>query len=201
PRLGGRPDGMDRVLGAFLGLRRAAGFLRWGGRSADRRTAGDPRGGRHLGGGGGRRRLGPCPYATRGGRGRRGRPRLGRRGNAAVRGLGPVAAGQRALVPTRTGGAVGEPFAAVDVIATKRDGGTLSDAQIDWVVDAYTRGVVADEQMAALAMAILLRGMSPAEISRWTTAMIASGERLDLSGVPRPTVDKHSTGGVGDKIT
>ena len=96
---------------------------------------------------------------------------------------------------------MGEPFAAVDVIATKRDGGTLSDAQIDWVVDAYTRGVVADEQMAALAMAILLRGMSPAEISRWTTAMIASGERLDLSGVPRPTVDKHSTGGVGDKIT
>src|SRR5918997_1630382 len=92
-------------------------------------------------------------------------------------------------------------FAAVDVIRTKRDGGTLSDAQIDWVVDAYTRGVVADEQMSALAMAILLRGMSPAEIGRWTAAMIASGERLDLSGVDRPTVDKHSTGGVGDKIT
>src|ERR687894_2227629 len=92
-------------------------------------------------------------------------------------------------------------FAAVDVIRTKRDGGTLSDAQIDWVVDAYTRGVVADEQMSALAMAILLRGMSPAEIARWTAAMIASGERLDLSSVPRPTADKHSTGGVGDKIT
>jgi thymidine phosphorylase len=92
-------------------------------------------------------------------------------------------------------------FAAVDVIATKRDGHTLSDAQIDWVVDAYTRGIVADEQMSALAMAILLRGMTPAEIARWTAAMIASGERLDLSGVPRPTVDKHSTGGVGDKIT
>ena len=92
-------------------------------------------------------------------------------------------------------------FAAVDVIRTKRDGGALSDAQIDWVVDAYTRGEVADEQMSALAMAILLRGMTPAEIARWTAAMIASGERLDLSGVSRPTVDKHSTGGVGDKIT
>jgi thymidine phosphorylase len=92
-------------------------------------------------------------------------------------------------------------FAAVDVIATKRDGRALSDAQIDWVVDAYTRGVVADEQMSALAMAILLRGMTPAEIARWTAAMIASGERLDLSAVSRPTVDKHSTGGVGDKIT
>ncbi|HET8658568.1 MAG TPA: thymidine phosphorylase, partial [Micromonosporaceae bacterium] len=92
-------------------------------------------------------------------------------------------------------------LAAVDVIATKRDGGELSDAQIDWVVDGYTRGAVADEQMAALAMAILLRGMTPREIARWTLAMIESGERLDLSSVPRPTVDKHSTGGVGDKIT
>jgi thymidine phosphorylase len=92
-------------------------------------------------------------------------------------------------------------FTAVDVIRTKRDGGVLSDEQIDWVVDAYTRGEVADEQMAALAMAILLRGMGPREIDRWTAAMIASGERLDLSGVGRPTVDKHSTGGVGDKIT
>jgi thymidine phosphorylase len=94
-----------------------------------------------------------------------------------------------------------ETFAAVDVIATKRDGGTLSHEQIDWVVDAYTRGAVADEQMSALLMAILLRGMSPGEIARWTAAMIASGERLDLSSVSRPTVDKHSTGGVGDKIT
>jgi thymidine phosphorylase len=92
-------------------------------------------------------------------------------------------------------------FDAVDVIRTKRDGGTLRDAEIDWVIAAYTRGEVADEQMAALAMAILLRGMSAGEITRWTEAMIASGERLDLSSVPRPTVDKHSTGGVGDKIT
>lgn len=92
-------------------------------------------------------------------------------------------------------------FAAVDVIRAKRDGGVLSDAQIDWVVDAYTRGAVADEQMSALAMAILLNGMTGPEIARWTAAMIASGERLDLSAVRRPTVDKHSTGGVGDKIT
>ncbi|MBU8858805.1 MULTISPECIES: thymidine phosphorylase [unclassified Micromonospora] len=92
-------------------------------------------------------------------------------------------------------------FTAVDVIRAKRDGGVLSDGQIDWVVDAYTKGLVADEQMSALAMAILLRGMTAPEIARWTAAMIASGERLDLSPVSRPTVDKHSTGGVGDKIT
>ncbi|MGW4394588.1 thymidine phosphorylase [Amycolatopsis nivea] len=89
---------------------------------------------------------------------------------------------------------------AVDVIRTKRDGGRLSDEQIDWVVDAYTHGVVAEEQMAALAMAIFLRGMDDGEIARWTGAMIDSGSRLSLD-VARPTVDKHSTGGVGDKIT
>ena len=94
-----------------------------------------------------------------------------------------------------------EPFDTVDVIRAKRDGRRLSDEQVDWVVDAYTRGAVADEQMSALLMAILLRGMAPDELARWTAAMIASGERLDLSDVDRPTVDKHSTGGVGDKIT
>ena len=94
-----------------------------------------------------------------------------------------------------------EAFDAVDIIRAKRDGGVLSAPQIDWVVDAYTRGVVADEQMSALAMAILLRGMDRDEISRWTTAMIASGERMDFTDLPRPSVDKHSTGGVGDKIT
>src|SRR4051794_40831634 len=94
-----------------------------------------------------------------------------------------------------------EPFHAVDVITAKRDKGELTDAQIDWVVDAYTRGVVAEEQMSALAMAILLNGMSRREIERWTAAMIATGERLDFSGLGRPTADKHSTGGVGDKIT
>jgi thymidine phosphorylase len=96
---------------------------------------------------------------------------------------------------------VTERFSAVDLIRAKRDGGVLGDAEIDWLIDAYTRGVVADEQMSALAMAILLRGMTPSEIARWTAAMIASGDRMDLSGVGRPTVDKHSTGGVGDKIT
>src|SRR3954453_1546314 len=94
-----------------------------------------------------------------------------------------------------------EPFSAVEVIVRKRDRGELSDAEIDWVVDAYTRGVVADEQMSALAMAILLNGMDRREIARWTAAMIASGERMDFSGLSRPTSDKHSTGGVGDKIT
>ncbi|MFZ2502987.1 MAG: thymidine phosphorylase [Nocardioides sp.] len=90
---------------------------------------------------------------------------------------------------------------AVECIIAKRDGGRLSDSQIDWVIDAYTRGAVADEQMSALAMAILLNGMEPDEIARWTAAMIASGERMDFSGLSRPTADKHSTGGVGDKIT
>lgn len=94
-----------------------------------------------------------------------------------------------------------EQFDAVDVIVAKRDGHRLTDAQIDWVLDAYTRGVVADEQMSALAMAVLLNGMDRAEIARWTAAMIASGERMDFSGLSRPTSDKHSTGGVGDKIT
>jgi thymidine phosphorylase len=94
-----------------------------------------------------------------------------------------------------------EAFDAVDVITTKRDKGELSDGQIDWVVDAYTRGIVADEQMSSLAMAILLNGMNRREISRWTAAMIASGERMNFSSLSRPTADKHSTGGVGDKIT
>jgi thymidine phosphorylase len=94
-----------------------------------------------------------------------------------------------------------EAFDAVDVIVAKRGMQELSDGQIDWVIDAYTRGVVADEQMSSLAMAILLNGMNRREISRWTAAMIASGERMDFSSLSRPTSDKHSTGGVGDKIT
>ncbi|MFF2942677.1 thymidine phosphorylase [Streptomyces niveus] len=89
----------------------------------------------------------------------------------------------------------------ISVIRTKRDRGELSPEQIDWVIDAYTRGDVADEQMSALAMAILLNGMNRTEIARWTAAMIASGERMDFSSLSRPTADKHSTGGVGDKIT
>ena len=94
-----------------------------------------------------------------------------------------------------------EAFSAAEVIAAKRDRGSLTDPQIDWVIEAYTRGAVADEQMSALLMAILLNGMESREISRWTDAMINSGERMSWSALSRPTVDKHSTGGVGDKIT
>ncbi|MEV0945956.1 thymidine phosphorylase [Rhodococcus sp. NPDC049939] len=90
---------------------------------------------------------------------------------------------------------------AASIIAAKRDGRELSGAEIDWVVDSFTRGDVADEQMSALAMAIYFRGLTREEVSRWTTAMISSGRRLDFSHLGRPTVDKHSTGGVGDKIT
>ncbi len=100
-------------------------------------------------------------------------------------------------------------FDAPTVIRTKRDGGRLSDAAIDWVIGAYTEGRVADEQMAALLMAIFWRGMDRGEIARWTTAMVASGEVMDFRdlriggkrGKPLATVDKHSTGGVGDKTT
>jgi thymidine phosphorylase len=92
-------------------------------------------------------------------------------------------------------------FDAPTVIRTKRDGGRLSDAAIDWVIDAYTDGRVADEQMAALLMAIFWRGMDRGEIARWTTAMLTSGEQMDFSDMPFVTVDKHSSGGVGDKTT
>ena len=94
-----------------------------------------------------------------------------------------------------------ERFTAVEIIAAKRNGSVLTDPQIDWVIEAYTRGAVADEQMSALLMAIFLNGMELGEISRWTDAMINSGERMNWSALSRPTVDKHSTGGVGDKIT
>ncbi|HVM08280.1 MAG TPA: thymidine phosphorylase [Acidimicrobiales bacterium] len=92
-------------------------------------------------------------------------------------------------------------FSAVDVIRTKRDGGRLSDDQIRWFLDAYTRGEVADEQASSLLMAIFWRGLDAGELAVWTEAMIASGERTDLSSLSRPTVDKHSTGGVGDKVS
>lgn len=92
-------------------------------------------------------------------------------------------------------------FDAVELIRLKRDGGRLPEAGIDWLIDAYTQGSVSDEQMAAMAMAIFFRGLDPAELSCWTNAMIASGERMSFAQLSRPTVDKHSTGGVGDKIT
>ena len=94
-----------------------------------------------------------------------------------------------------------EPFDAVDLIKIKRDGGQLSTAQINWLVDAYTRGYVADEQMSAMTMAIFLRGMVSTKINDLTAAMVNSGERLDFSGLSKITTDKHSTGGVGDEIT
>ena len=94
-----------------------------------------------------------------------------------------------------------ERFDAVDVIRAKRDNQPLSKEQVDWVVDAYTRGVVAEEQMSALAMAIFLNGMSREEIAQWTQAMINSGETMSFASLTRVTADKHSTGGVGDKIT
>ena len=89
----------------------------------------------------------------------------------------------------------------VDLIRAKRDGQVLADGEIRWLIDAYTSGEIADEQMAALLMAIYFRGLDPAELRSWTASMIDSGERLDLSAVPAPTVDKHSTGGVGDKVS
>ncbi|MDI9914757.1 thymidine phosphorylase [Rhodococcus sp. IEGM 1379] len=92
-------------------------------------------------------------------------------------------------------------FDAVSIIRAKRDGLELSGTEIDWVVQAFTEGVVPDEQMSALAMAIYFRGMTRSETSRWTRAMIESGSAMDFSDLPCPTVDKHSTGGVGDKIT
>ncbi|MFO7690852.1 MAG: thymidine phosphorylase, partial [Cryobacterium sp.] len=94
-----------------------------------------------------------------------------------------------------------EAFDAVDLIRTKRDRGELSEEQIDWLIGAYTRGFVGDEQMAAMTMAIFLNGMSRGEIRALTLAMLSSGERLSFDGLGKPTTDKHSTGGVGDKIT
>src|SRR3546814_19412540 len=90
---------------------------------------------------------------------------------------------------------------AIDLILTKRDGGRLTPEQIDWFIDAYTAGTVGDEQAAALLMAILFRGLEPDELSRWTQQMIATGTRADLPDLRRPTVAKHSTGGVGDQTS
>ncbi|MVA75638.1 thymidine phosphorylase [Auraticoccus sp. F435] len=92
-------------------------------------------------------------------------------------------------------------YNAVELIRHKRDGGVLDPDQVRWLVEAYTAGRVAEEQMSAMAMAIFFRGLDDAELRAWTAAMIGTGERLDFSGLSRPTADKHSTGGVGDKIT
>jgi thymidine phosphorylase len=90
---------------------------------------------------------------------------------------------------------------AVSLIQAKRDGHGLSDDDIRWLFREYADHQVADEQMSALLMAIFFRGLDARELRTWTAAMIDSGDRLDLSSVPRPTVDKHSTGGVGDKVS
>src|SRR5690606_33760099 len=92
-------------------------------------------------------------------------------------------------------------FAAVELIATKRDGGRLSKEQIDWLIDGYTHDRVPDYQMSAMAMAILLNGLDPDELAAWTAAMLHSGDVMDFSDIALPKVDKHSTGGVGDKIS
>jgi thymidine phosphorylase len=92
-------------------------------------------------------------------------------------------------------------YSAVELIIKKREKGQLSTDEINWLVSSYTTGSVADEQMSAMAMAILLNGMDRREILDLTMAMIASGERLDFSSLKAKTSDKHSTGGVGDKIT
>src|SRR5258708_15591638 len=90
---------------------------------------------------------------------------------------------------------------AVDRIRVRRDGGKLADADIRWLIGAYTAGTLAEEQMSALLMAIYFNGLDPSELAAWTDAMISSGERLDLASIPAPTVDKHSTRGVGDKVS
>ena len=92
-------------------------------------------------------------------------------------------------------------FSTVDLICAKRDGQVLRPDEMAWFIDAYTAGRIPDEQASALLMAIYFQGMRPDELAVWTQAMIDSGERLDLSGLDRPTVDKHSTGGVGDKVS
>src|SRR6201992_2667562 len=132
------------------------------------------------------------PGAAGGGRGRPAGRHRGRPGAA-----GPPA-GVRVHRCRPPRGRVTVP-AVVDLIHVKRDGGILSADEVRWLIGAYTRGDIADEQMSALLMAIFFRGLAPAELREWTAAMIASGQRLDLSGVGRPTVDKHSTGGGGGK--
>src|SRR5260370_32578037 len=102
--------------------------------------------------------------------------------------------------PTWPSGATPVPD-AVDLIRAKRDGRPLADADIRWLIDAYTRGAVADEQMSAMAMAIFFRGLGPGELRAWTDAMIGSGQRLDLNSVPVPTVDQHSPRGVAHKVS
>ena len=141
------------------------------------------------------------PDAAPGGAAPGGAPR-GRAAPAPASAGAPDPAAEHPGAPVPAGESGGAPApAAVDLIRSKRDGRGLSDDEVRWLIAAYVRGEVADEQMSALLMAIFFRGLDPGELRAWTAAMIASGERLDLSSVGRPTVDKHSTGGVGDKVS
>src|SRR5690606_23193420 len=90
---------------------------------------------------------------------------------------------------------------AVELIERKRDGQRLTDDEIRWLIEAYTDGTVADYQMSAMAMAIFFNGLDNEELAAWTGAMLNSGEVLDLSDIDKPKIDKHSTGGVGDKVS
>jgi pyrimidine-nucleoside phosphorylase len=92
-------------------------------------------------------------------------------------------------------------FTAVELIEIKRDRGTLSPDAIEWLIESYTVGSVTDYQMSAMAMAIFINGLDGDELAAWTSAMLHSGEVLDFSDIQATKVDKHSTGGVGDKIT
>ena len=88
-----------------------------------------------------------------------------------------------------------------DLIYVKRDGGVLTEEQIRWFINAFTKNEIPDEQAGSFLMAVFFQGLNKEELNVWTDAMIKSGEILDLSSVGKPTVDKHSTGGVGDKIS
>ncbi len=113
---------------------------------------------------------------------------------------GTIETRHRSTVETTTGTIRGVPT-AVELIERKRDNGRLTDQEISWLIGAYTAGSVADYQMASMAMAVFLNGLDAGELAAWTRAMLHSGEVLDFSSIPTPKVDKHSTGGVGDKVS
>src|SRR5271169_963857 len=212
-RAAGRRGGPDRRRPDHRRLQRGERLLRpdpvRGVQPGQRPARGRARGlrpARHLARGGGRGRgrrgaaaaLRPLPAApARSGR----RQPAGRHGGRPGGAEGPAARRLHQHRPGRTARAGDKVTDAVTVITTKRDGHRLSDDDIRWLFEAYARGEVADEQMSALLMAIYFQGLDGAELRTWTAAMIASGDRLDLSAVPVPTVDKHSTGGVGDKVS